>query len=103
MNEYPHYSTKVLRYQLHRAPILALLCTALMASSTVATADSPVTLPEFAREQIKKHSARDDEEVISSSRPTRTLQLRRARNLLAAGHNEEAIAEYALGAGKWPV
>jgi tetratricopeptide (TPR) repeat protein len=86
-----------------RSSILALLCTASMASSAVANADSPVTLPEFANEQIKKHSAADDEEVLYSSRPPRTLELRRARNLLAAEHNEEAIAEYALGAGKWAV
>jgi len=67
------------------------------------TADSLVSIPEFRYEEIKKHKAADDEEVVYSSRPTRTLQLRRAQNLLAAGHYEEAINEYAKGADEWKV
>lgn len=68
-----------------------------------AASKSLVSIPEFRYEEIKKHKAADDEEVVYSSRPTRTLQLRRAQNLLAAGHYEEAINEYAKGADEWKV
>ncbi len=88
-----------------RLPLRILL----MAASIVALCpdaaygDIPVSLPEFHYEGIKKHTAPDDEEVVYSSRPTRTLQLRRARSLLAAGHYEEAITQYSQGANEWKV
>lgn len=44
-----------------------------------------------------------DEERPSGSRLRLPLQLRRARNLLAAGHYKEAIADYTEGLPKWDV
>lgn len=72
-----------------------------LSSTGVALADSVVSIPDFQYEVLKKHTAKDDEEPFSSLYLPRTLQLRRAKNLLAAGHYEEAIREYSQGASEW--
>lgn len=74
-----------------------------MSSTNAAFAESLVSIPEFQYDELKKHTAADDEEPYSWCNPPRPLQLRRAKNLLAAGHYEEAIAEYSKGAPEWEV
>ena len=65
-----------------------------------------VPLPIFPHEDdcLKPHKTpADDQEFPSGNRMPRTLQILRARNLLAAGHYEEAIADYKEGLPKWKV
>ena len=65
-----------------------------------------VPLPTFPYEDycLKPHkSPADDQEFPSSNRVPRTLQILRARNLLAAGHYDEAIADYREGLPQWKV
>lgn len=61
-----------------------------------------VSLPE-ATEKLKKHTPEEDEEFVSSSRPAKSVELRRASNLIAAEHYEEAISDFAKFHDKWNV
>lgn len=67
--------------------------------------DCPISWPvdRFSERSEKKADPKDDEQIPSSSRPMLSLQLLRARNLLRAGHYEEACADYQQGLPKWDV
>jgi tetratricopeptide (TPR) repeat protein len=74
-----------------------------LSSTGVALGAPIVSIPEFQYEEVKKHTAAEDEEFVSSAFLSPPLRLRRAKNLLAAGHYQEAIAEYSKGASEWKV
>lgn len=73
------------------------------ACNCTAFADALVSLPVFPFEKINKHTAAEDERVVYGSRPSPPLQMRRANNLFAAGHFNEAIREYEKGSDNWNV
>ena len=63
----------------------------------IGSVEITIPLPTFQHEDfyLKPHKTpADDHEFPSDNRMPRTVQILRARNLLAAGHYEEAIADY---------
>lgn len=72
----------------------------------VGSDEVPVPLPKFPYEDyaLTPHKTPQEEhEGLSDNRLPRPIQILRARNLLAAGHYQEAIVDYAEGLPKWKV
>ncbi len=68
-------------------------------------AEIVLSLPQFSQERsiLRPHRLPEDDEEISCGGFQRSLEILRARNLLAAGHYEEAIADYKEGLPRWEV
>ncbi len=65
-----------------------------------------VPLPAFPYEDrplLPHKKPYDEHEGYSGNRMPRSIQILRARNLLAAGHYDEAVADYTEGLPKWNV
>lgn len=76
----------------------------LSADSESTAVDVPLPVFPYQDQPLMAHKTlKDEQEGLSDNRLIRPIQLLRARNLLAAGHYEEAAKDYREGLAKWKV